>query len=283
MLQVSHPVPTLLDSDAAVRFRSGSVLTLLQGVLITGGAVILSLGSMLLVRRRVALATLEAHQEVAGFVYAVVGVIYAVLLAFVVIVVWDQFEETKAHVEAEANALADLGRLASGFPAQDRQRLQHALLVYTRVVLDEEFPALRHGAASHRSASLVDDVWGAYRQVDPRTDREAALYTQSLARLTDFADARRLRLFDSGNDVPAMMWAVLGAGGVLTVGFSFLFGVQNVRAQAVIVGVLAAVIALQLVLIYALDSPFRGDFRVRPEPFERALMVLEREAGEAAR
>jgi hypothetical protein len=48
-------------------------------------AVAASVGGLLLVRRRIALATLEQHNEVAGFIIAVIGGLYAVLLAFVVI------------------------------------------------------------------------------------------------------------------------------------------------------------------------------------------------------
>jgi hypothetical protein len=75
------------------------VETVLQGVVIVGGSVLGALAAMMLVRRWVAVSALEAHSEVAGFVYAVLGVVYAVTLAFVVVVVWQQFETAKADTE----------------------------------------------------------------------------------------------------------------------------------------------------------------------------------------
>jgi hypothetical protein len=48
------------------------------------------------------------NNEVAGFKFAVVGVFYAVLLAFVVVAVWEDYRDTETAVRNEAKALADL-------------------------------------------------------------------------------------------------------------------------------------------------------------------------------
>jgi hypothetical protein len=58
----------------------------------------------------------EEHNDVAGFIYAVVGVAYAVLLAFVVIAVWEEHEAAKHTVESAANELAGVYILADRFP-----------------------------------------------------------------------------------------------------------------------------------------------------------------------
>src|SRR5207244_3612959 len=103
---------------------------------------------LLLVRRSVELETLEAHQEVAGFIIAIVGVIYAVMLALVVIAVWEQFEGARAIVEREANQLAGLYRLTDALPAGARPRLRQGIADYTRIVVDDEWPAMQRGQAS---------------------------------------------------------------------------------------------------------------------------------------
>ena len=48
---------------------------------------------------------LARHNDVAGFIYAALGVIYAVLLALVVIAVWGEYDAASVTVEQEANAL----------------------------------------------------------------------------------------------------------------------------------------------------------------------------------
>ena len=44
-----------------------------------------------LIRRRVALERLTINNETAGFKFATVGVLYAVLVAFAIIMVWERF------------------------------------------------------------------------------------------------------------------------------------------------------------------------------------------------
>src|SRR5205085_7914268 len=96
---------------------------LLTGILIIGGSILLSLAGMLLVRRRVPQSVLREHNEVAGFLIAVIGVAYAVLLVFVVIAVWEKFEAARATAEHEAGALANLYRIAEGLPEPTRHHV----------------------------------------------------------------------------------------------------------------------------------------------------------------
>jgi ABC-type branched-subunit amino acid transport system permease subunit len=65
------------------------------------------------------------------------------------------------------------------------------------------------------------------------------------------------------------MWAVTLLGGALTVGFSFLFGVPNFRLHLAMTGMLSASLALVIVLIVALDYPFRGQLSVSSNIYER--------------
>jgi hypothetical protein len=77
----------------------------ISGFVFVAAIVGLAIGGMLLVRRSVTLSTLESHNQVAGYIYSVVGVVYAVLLAFIVIIVWQKHTEVQVQVEQEANQL----------------------------------------------------------------------------------------------------------------------------------------------------------------------------------
>ena len=205
--------------------------TVLLALAVVGTCVAAALGGLWLVRRRVALATLEAHTAVAGFVYAVVGVLYSVLLAFVVVAVWGQYELARAHAEREAHALEDLGRLAGGLAEADRARVRAALAAYAGALVDDGWRALGEGQESPRVAARADALWGAYWQAAPGGARERAAYAASLRELGALQDARRQLRFDARDTLPGVLWAVLLAAGAVTVGFSFLFGVRSARAQ----------------------------------------------------
>src|SRR5260370_35360322 len=50
----------------------------------------------------------SVHNDVSGFILATVGVVYAVLLAFIAVAVWQDFDRADHLVQTEANLGADL-------------------------------------------------------------------------------------------------------------------------------------------------------------------------------
>ena len=249
---------------------------LFGGVGIVGGSVLASLAGMTLVRRKVPLPTLFEHNEVAGFLIGVLGMAYAVLLAFLVLTVWSQFEDAKVTAAREANALTGIFRTSQGFATPTRHRLLGLTREYARAVAEDEWAAMDHGGESVRARDLLDELWRAVREVEPHAVREQALYAEVVTRVNAVSDERRLRLLAARDGVPALLWAVLIIGALLTVGFTYFFGVKSFRSQAIMTAALAGTIALNLFLIAALDYPFSGDLRVTPEAFQEVLAVYDR-------
>ena len=68
-----------------------------------------------------------------------------------------------------------------------------------------------------------------------------------------------------------MVWAVLFGGAALTIGFTFFFGTENLRAQALMTGALAMLIFAALLVIVAIDRPFAGTVIVEPDALADVL------------
>jgi hypothetical protein len=68
------------------------------------------------------------------------------------------------------------------------------------------------------------------------------------------------------------MWVVL-VGGVITVAFTYLFGLETLWLHALAVAALTVVVTLIFYTTAVLDYPFNGDLRVEPDAFE---LVLDR-------
>jgi hypothetical protein len=245
------------------------------GLLFVGTAVCLAIAGMFVVRRSVTLSTLESHNQVAGYIYSVVGVVYAVMLAFIAIVVWQQHTTVQTQVEQEANQLGDLYRNAQVFAPEVRMRLQNQIRAYSRTVVEKEWPAMAKGETSADAWAAFNQLWRAYQQVEARNDYESVWYAKSLDRLDELGDYRRLRLISNRAAVPALMWVVLLAAGIITIGFSFFFGAQNSAAQALMIAGLSATVGLVLFLIWALNHPFAGLVRVEPMPFHQLWNIID--------
>jgi hypothetical protein len=81
-------------------------------LLVVGLPVLLAVVGLLLVRSRVPHPRLQPHHDVAGYIYSGLAVLYAVLLAFFVVMVWEQFNTTNIRVHKEADELSNLFRAA---------------------------------------------------------------------------------------------------------------------------------------------------------------------------
>jgi hypothetical protein len=224
-----------------------------------------AVGGALLVRRIVGADVLAHHNDVAGFIYAVVGVVYAVLLGFSALIVF----------EHEANALADLYRNSQVFPPEVRNAVELRVRAYARFVVEKEWPAMAEGKLSSETWDEYNRLWRTYHEFEPQDDHQRVWYAESLQRLNALADSRRDRLLSLRSGVPTVMWGVLLVGGAITIGFSFLFGMRNARAQAFMTAGLALTIGVVLLSILALHKPFAGITRVDPDPFRQVDRILE--------
>jgi len=139
-------------------------------VTIVGLSVLAALLGFALVERRCARGMRQQHNDVAGFIYAVLGVIYAVLLAYVVIVVWQDFSAADLTTQQEANQVADLYGLADQLPAPYDARVRELARAYARSVIDDEWPLLDRGQASPRTTELVRELGRTLRVVEPGRD-----------------------------------------------------------------------------------------------------------------
>jgi protein-S-isoprenylcysteine O-methyltransferase Ste14 len=233
--------------------------------------VLVAVVGLLLVQRLVPPERREVHNDVAGFIYAVLGVAYAVLLAFVVIAVWQDYKTAQTTAESEANELAGVYFLASQLPEPQRTRLQDLARRYARVVVEEEWPMMEQGQTSPRADSLLRQLRLELLQFDPRTRGEQVLYERGLTNLHDAIDARRSRLLEVREGIPNLLWVVLVLGGVITVSFTYLFGLKSNLAHALMVAALTLVICAILFTIGEFNNPFSGVVEIRPDAFKEML------------
>lgn len=248
--------------------------TYLEGGLMISGAVVISLAGLIFARRHIPYEAVRPHHDVAAAMYAIVGTIYAVLLAFAVVIVWQAFTNTEATVAQEANAVSDLERMSRGFQVVAQRELHEAALTYAHVVVVREWPLMAHGQSSPQANAALIDLWHTY--TDTRElNQSSPLYSDSLSQLNTITDDRRLRLLASQSRIPLVMWAMLIAGGLIMVGFSYLFAVKSLWHHATMLVMLSGMIAFGIFLIFVLNGPFAGDVKVQPSAFVTTIENME--------
>jgi hypothetical protein len=246
-----------------------------SGLIIVILSILLSIAGMYLVRQRIPFARLKDNNEVAGFIYSMIGIVYAVLLGFIVVVVWEKYSDTENSVQEEAVHISILLRDAQTLPEAARSQLQERLLIYAKSVVEEEWKTMAKGQSSPTTTDAYDKIWTAYYAIQPQSEREKIFYQESIKGLSDLSHSRRFRLLSSRSGMPVALWVLLIGGGVIAVGFTYLFGIESARTQMLMVASLAGLIGFILFLIISLDFPFSGDLRIEPEAIKGVIELWE--------
>lgn len=250
---------------------------LLMGILVVGTFVGVALAGLVVARRFFAEHHMEQHNDVAGFIYAALGVVYAVLLAFVTIGIWEKFDNTEGVVETEASSAGSLYRLVQAWPREEQMSLRNHLYKYAHLVIEDEWPRMPNGGSSELARAEYNGIWDDIRGLKIHTPEQDHWYSEMVVRLNDLAENRRVRLTRYTPTVQPILWFVLLFGAALTIGYTYLYGVKNLTAQMLMTGALTATVAIVIFLVMVLDHPYGGDVAVHPVGFERELQSFDRQ------
>jgi hypothetical protein len=249
-------------------------------ILVVFAAVGFTISGTLILRKIFGHEHLSRHNEVAGFIYAVIGVVYAVLLAFVVIVVWEDFQEAEDIVDQEAASVTVLYSLLQKLDKSGDTNMKKSLVDYTETVVQQEWLMLKEGETLKDFSQMPGDKY--YKELHillenyiPRDDNETIWYEKAIDELKTLNEKRKLRYYSTKLSVPTFIWIVIIIGGFLSVIYAMLFSSQNLWAQLVMLSILSISITLVIYLIFALDHPYRGLIVVSPESFEMFLNSLK--------
>lgn len=214
----------------------------------------------------------EAHNDTYGVYFSMVGLLYAILLAFVVVVAWEQFNSAEESTHTEVTRLSNLFRDAEPFPPDNRDRIQGALVAYVQSVVDREYDAMADGESDGLTVAAYENVWSSFYDTRVEADGPAAtFYDSAVGRLNELGEARRLRLLSSQSTIPAPLWVLLIGGGLFTIAWLFPFYMADTRVQTVAIGTVGAFMGFVLFLIYALQHPFAGDIAIDPGVYQSLL------------
>ena len=231
----------------------------------------LACAGLIAVRRAFPRVDFSKHNDVGGIVLGVVGGLFGVTLAFIIAIVWQEFDGTSQRVALEAGAATDLWHVASGLPDPTGPRVRRELVAYARLMVDNEWPAMRSGGTSPEAEQLLTRTFETVAQYRPPSSGAANAQSASLQYLGVLHDARHHRLDDNNSGVSPFEWVILFIGAFAVVGLCYMVGLPSLRAQLLMTGAVAGMIAAMFVLIFELDYPFRGDLSVAPAGWQEFI------------
>jgi hypothetical protein len=237
-------------------------------------SVLVSLAGLAVVRRIFPLVVREAHNEFSGFVIAVVGAIYAVLLAFITVMVWEDHNDAGTVVATEAAVVGTLYDNASGLHDPMGTDLRGLIRAYAREVVENEWPAHAVGAPLRSATETLRQIRETLLGIEPVSERHKIYLARLIDGMNRLHEARQSRLGMADAGIGPTVWSILIAGSCCTLSLCLFFGIADPRIHGLMTAVLAASIAVVMVLIVAFDYPFRGSEQIAPDPFLRAMAEM---------
>jgi hypothetical protein len=208
----------------------------------------------------------RAFKAVSPGVLPVLGVLFALLVGFIAVDVWNTFDKAKTAVATEATALRAVVLLARNFPEEQRTRLDALVNRHIEVAIQQEWPEMAHQQAtlSPLATHLLEALHDAFA-LKPADDSQQAAKPEMIRSLRTALDARRQRIIISESSVGAVKWLAILFQAFCTLVAIAMVHADNRRACAITVTLFATGAALSVLLIAAYSRPFTGEISVTPE------------------
>lgn len=224
--------------------------------------------AMVIVVRRFVPASSLRDNDVAGSIATVVGTILAVLLSFMLVADWQEYDQAAQTASNEAGAAEDLYQTANLLPEPTRGVLDKLIAQYAQTVVEQEWPLMRSGDESALARQLSGEITNAVVRFQPKTQAQSALQSTAITLAATLQNSRRDRLFDNQQGIPMILWGGIALLVVVTLVMCALFSVRNVVMHVVMSASVGVVVAVLVVLTAEVDYPFRGDIQLPPTAWD---------------
>jgi hypothetical protein len=252
-------------------------LTIGFSLVLTVLAVLISIAGLLVFRTKLVMEDLKDQHEVTDPYSQFVGMLFAVLLGFMVADAMSRFSYARQTVQQETSAIGNVFRTCDGLPTVNRDKIRKLCGDYCRVVIEDEWPKLKAKQTSRKAWDVYRQLWKECVEYQPITAQQTNCHASLLAAMSSVGEQRRIRADAIHNGMPAVLWAVLIVGGIATILFTYFFTPNNLKIQIVMVSIVSLVICLNIFLLASYDDPFSGDVMVTPSMFETQLKLIDLE------
>lgn len=243
-------------------------------VLVVGGLIVLAWAGFRLTRRRLPHLAAGENNDVAGVMLGILVGVYGIVLAFVIVALYEGFQAAEVTVQGEATELAQLTRDVRAFDSPVREAVLASIGRYAHAVVEDEWPRMADGEESAAAGREVDELYRLFQSYVPKGDPAATFYGEALGKLNELVGARRARLNASQDELPSEFLILIVGGALMLIFFLYILSMPNERAHLFMVLAVAGLLGFNLLLAVVLDHPFSGDITVSFEPFKQGALSV---------
>lgn len=217
-----------------------------------------------------------------SLVLDLVNMFFAAVVAFVVVIAWQQYDSAHAHTVDESKALIEIHSAAGDLAGPDRLRIQAMVHDYTAEVVEHEWSVMddkgKLSADAQDKLDRLNDAVTAISSTDPKvTDARTSMLTS----LGDVDAARYDRALDAQYHLPRFLYLALWLATAMLLFGTVLSGMIVTRKSLIMTALFGLVVGGVIIAVYQLDRPFSGGNVVPKDAFELALSRFTDDVGDA--
>ena len=201
------------------------------------------------------------------------GILFALLVGFIAVEVWNNFDKAKVAVASEASALRAVVLLAGNFPEEQKTRIYALIDSHIEEAMNKEWPAMARQQATLstlRATALIELLHDTLT-LKPADDSQRTAQPEMVKALHAALDARRQRIVVSQSAVGTVKWAGILLQGLCTLVAIAMVHSDNRLACAIAMTLFGTGITLSLLLIAAYSRPFTGEISVKPDLLKQVI------------
>jgi hypothetical protein len=224
-----------------------------------------------LVQRALGVDARRKLHEVGNPVYLQIGVVFAILLAFVFNEVWGEYNTAQQAINGECGSLHGAAMLAHDLPDGHGRGVEQAILNYSTIVINVEWATLEHREESPKAVSAFQAIVEAAGHLNIGQPTDATIQGQILSLLAQAHAFRETRIFQSNQGLPIIIWLILSFYGFALTLFVLFAGVESPIGHFFFTAVFVISVVSVLIVVRLLDYPFEGALRLSNDDFVKTI------------
>ena len=225
---------------------------------------------------------LSAKYTLITTIHMILGTVYAVLIAFCISGVWQNFTAGELAATNEAAALNDLVHILAASSVMKVEQIKQLAIHYLKQVIAFEWENIAKGQVQslfvpeEKTFKISQEIIREVQSIQPENARDNTIFSHTLNLLTKWLDARRIRIMLLKGNTAKSLWPLLITGAIILFGFHGLYIFDNHRLWMTLLLFSSGIIGVSFYLIFTLDSPATGSPSVSSASFEYAVQIMEK-------
>jgi hypothetical protein len=222
--------------------------------------------------------TLQHEVELSTSVMQLAGTIFAVLLALIVVSVFERYSTVESVMFEEATYAGNIFRDTFVIDKKNAEDIRQKIYNYLHLVIQTELPAQKKGLEDIKKVKVyanqeVEDILS----IIAKLDNKPIIQGEMLNQINQLLKYRRIRIgFTTESHLPNTIWVTLIIGSlILTVNLSLIQSEQRFHMN-IFCYIYILSIDLMLILIIAYDRPFCGELSVSTAPYQQVMLTMKK-------